>query len=168
MTLNYLRDKCQINCSSYLDVHVCLRCRGTARGHGDVHAVDGYGGVETCRVCTDEGGEAGARDVELLEVRKDGDGVLPEGAGEEERVVGAEAEEEVEALLEHVEGGGELDSLELAGRVGDPHGAEEVERKHAGDEALLPPLNHAPRHRWHLVLRRRGGRGRSHPRREVG
>ena len=137
-----------------------------AEGLDDGGEVDSNGGVEARGVGADEGGEAGARDAELLEVGEHGDDVLPKGAGEEERVIGevvggeAETEEEVEALLEHLERGGELDGLELAGGVGHARGAEEVERQHAGDEALLAPLDHAPRHGRHLVLRRRGGGGR--------
>ena len=102
--------------------------------------------------------------VPILEVGEDRDGILAEGAGGEEWVGGevvdgeAEADVEVEPLLEHLEGGGELDGLELAGGVGDADGLEEVEREHAGDELLLPPLDHAPHHRRHLVLQRRHGR----------
>uniref|UniRef100_A0A0E0BZZ9 Uncharacterized protein n=1 Tax=Oryza meridionalis TaxID=40149 RepID=A0A0E0BZZ9_9ORYZ len=40
-----------------------------------------------------------------------------------------------------------------------PAGSEEVKREHAGDELLLPPLDHnTPRHRRHLVLQRRRSR----------
>ncbi|EEE63421.1 hypothetical protein OsJ_18233 [Oryza sativa Japonica Group] len=61
--------------------------------------------------------------VPCLEVGEDRDGILAEGAGGEEWVGGevvdgeAEADVEVEPLLEHLEGGGELDGLELAGGV---------------------------------------------------